>query len=125
MFVAVLVGVLFMMLTYTGSYTADSCTALLPPLVITRGEGDGCPASEGEELMSRINISALLEDALHCVLPGHTPDHPANSCAELAEQEPDIPSGTTGSSTPHSHQSKCSVKWVKCFQLVSMSPEAG
>ena len=27
------------------------------------------------------------------MLPGFTPDHPANSCAELAEQEPDIPSG--------------------------------
>ena len=59
MFVAMLVGMLFMMLSYTGSYTADSCTALLPPLVITRGERDGCPASEGEELMSRINISAF------------------------------------------------------------------
>lgn len=58
MFVAVLVGV-FMMLTYTGGYTAHSCTTLLPPVVITRGEGDGCPASEGEELMSRINISAF------------------------------------------------------------------
>ena len=32
MFVAVLVDMLFMMLSYTGSYTADSCTALLPPL---------------------------------------------------------------------------------------------
>ena len=92
MFVAVLVAV-FMMLTYTGSYTAHSCTALLPPLVITRGERGGCSASEGEELMNRINISALLEDALHCVLLGRTPDHPVNSCAELAERKPGIPSG--------------------------------
>ena len=93
MFVAVLITMLFMMSASTGISTADSCTASLPPLVIAKGEGEECPALEGEELMNRINISALLEGVLRCVLPGRTPELPANSCAELAEQEPDIPSG--------------------------------
>ena len=83
MFLAVLAAALFVLSAATGGSTADSCTASLSPLVV-RGEED-CPALEGEELMNRIRQSTLLRDALHCVLPG--------SCAELAEQEPDIPSG--------------------------------
>ena len=74
---------LFVLSAATGGSTADSCTASLSPLVV-RGEED-CPALEGEELMNRFRQSTLLRDALHCVLPG--------SCAELAEREPDIPSG--------------------------------
>ena len=91
MFLAVLVASLFVVSAATGGSAADSCTAALPPLVV-RG-GDVCPALEGEGLMNRIRQSTLLQDALHCVLLGHTPEHPANSCAELTEQEPDIPSG--------------------------------
>ena len=89
MLVAVLAATLVML--SADSSTADSCTASLPSLVGGRGE---CPASGGGELVNEINqnISTLLEDVVHCLL-GHTPDHPANSCAELAEQEPDIPSG--------------------------------
>ena len=60
MFIAVLVAMLFMMSAFTGISTADSCTASLPPLVIAKGEGDECPALEGEEFMNRINISTLL-----------------------------------------------------------------
>ena len=85
MFLAVLVASLFVVSAATGGSAADSCTVSLPPLVV-RG-GDVCPALEGEELMNRIRQSSLLQNALHCVLLGHTPEHPANSCAELAEQE--------------------------------------
>ena len=91
MFIAVLAAALFMLSTAAGGSTADSCTAFLPPLVV-RG-GDVCPALEGEELMNRIKQSAVLQDVLNCVLPGRTPEHPVNSCTELAQQEPDIPSG--------------------------------
>ena len=90
MFLAVLVAALFMLSAATGGSAADSCTASLPPLV---GGGEECPALGSEDLMNRIRQFTLLRDALHCVLLGRTPDHPANSCAELAEQEPDIPSG--------------------------------
>ena len=84
-FVAVLATALF-----SGVSTADSCRVFLPPLV---GGGGECSASD--ELMNRIgqNVSDLLPGALHCLLLGHTPKRPANSCAELAEQEPNIPSG--------------------------------
>ena len=91
MFEAGFVASLFMLSAATGSSAADSCTASLPPLVV-RG-GGVCPALEGEELMNRIRQSALLRDVLHCMLPGHTPEHSVNSCAELAEQEADTPSG--------------------------------
>ena len=90
MFLAVLVAALFMLSAATGGSAADSCTASLPPLVV---RGEECPALGSEDLMNRIRQFTLLRDALHCVLLGRTPDHPANSCAELAEQEPDIPSG--------------------------------
>ena len=82
MFLAVFAAALFVLSAATGGSTADSCTAALPPLVV---RGEECPALEGEELMNRIRQFTLLRDALHCVLPG--------SCAELAEQELDIPSG--------------------------------
>ena len=39
------------------------------------------------------NISALLQEVVHCMLLGRTPENPANSCTELAEREPDVPSG--------------------------------
>ena len=91
MLIAVLAAALFMLSTAAGGSTADSCTAFLPPLVVR--EGDVCPALDGEELMNRIKQSAVLQDVLNCVLPGRTLEHPANSCAELAEREPHIPSG--------------------------------
>ena len=92
MFLAVFAATLFMLSAATGGSAADSCTAFLSPLVV---RGEECPALEGEDLVNEINqnISALLENALHCVLLGRSPEYPANSCAELAEQEPDIPSG--------------------------------
>ena len=91
MFIAVLAAILFVVSAATGGSAADSCTVSLPPLVVRGGE---CPASGGGELVNEINqnISALLEDVIGCWL-GHTPENPANSCTELAEQEPDIPSG--------------------------------
>ena len=90
MFLAVFAAALFVLSAATGGSTADSCTASLPSLFV---RGEECPALEGEDLMNRIRQFTLLRDALHCVLLGHTPEYPANSCAELAEQEPDIPSG--------------------------------
>ena len=39
------------------------------------------------------DISTLQRDAIRCMLPGRSRKYPANSCAELAEQEPDILSG--------------------------------
>ena len=92
MFIAVLAAVLFVVSAATGGSAADSCTASLPPLV---GGGGECSASGGGDLVNEINqnISTLLPEVVHCMLPDCTPDHPANSCAELAEQEPDIPSG--------------------------------
>jgi len=78
----------------TGGSTADSCTASLPPIVIIIG-GDGCSASGGGKFVDGIsqNVLDLLQRVTRCKLPGRTPEYPANSCAELAEQEPDIPSG--------------------------------
>ena len=92
MFLAVLAVGLFILSAATGGSAADPCTASLPPLV---GRGGECSASGGGELVNGIrqNVSALLPDVVHCMLPDRTPDHPANSCAELAGREPDIPSG--------------------------------
>ena len=41
----------------------------------------------------RQNVSTFLPGVVRCMLLGRTPEYPANSCAELAEREPDIPSG--------------------------------
>ena len=91
MFTTLFAVTLFILTAATGGSAVDSCTASLPPLV---GEGGECSASGGGDLVSEMNqnISALLEDVILCLL-GHTPDHPASSCAELAEREPGIPSG--------------------------------
>ena len=82
----------FVVMLSTGGSAANSCTASLPAVY---GREEECPASGGGDLVNEINqnISALLQEVVHCMLPGRTPEHPANSCAELAEQEPDIPSG--------------------------------
>ena len=92
MFVAVLAATLVLLTAATGSSAADSCTASLPPLV---GGGGECSASGGGDLVNEINqnISALLPVVVRCRLLGCTPEYPANSCAEIAEQKPDIPSG--------------------------------
>ena len=68
----------------TGGSTADSCTASLPPLV---GGGDECSASGGGDLRNEVrqDVSTLLPEVVRCMLPGHTPEYAANSCAELAE----------------------------------------
>ena len=92
MFAAVLAVTLFMLTAATGISAADSCTASLPPLV---GGGGECSASGGGHLVNEVrqNVSTLLPEVVPCLLLGHTPEYPANSCTELAEQEQDIPSG--------------------------------
>ena len=94
MFVAVFAATLFMLSAATGASTADSCTTSLSPLVIIIG-GDGCSASGGGKFVDGIRQSVidLLQGGKCCRLPGRTPEYPATSCTELAEQEPDIPSG--------------------------------
>ena len=90
MFVAVLTATLFILTALTNGSTADSCAASLPPLVGGRSE---CSISGGGELVNEVrqNVSTLLPGVVRCMLPGHTPEYPANSCTELAER--DIPSG--------------------------------
>ena len=92
MFLAVLAVALFILSAATGGSAADSCTASIPSLV---GGGSECSASGGGELVNEVrqNVSALLPGVIRCMLVGHTSQYPANSCAELAEREPDIPSG--------------------------------
>ena len=89
MFLAVLTATLFILTVATGGSVADLCTASLPPLV---GGGSECSASGGGELVNGIrqNVSTFLPGVVRCMLPGRTPEYPANSCAELAEREPDI-----------------------------------
>ena len=91
MFLAVFAAALFIPSAATGGCAADSCTASLPPLV---GGGGECSASGGGELVNGIrqNVSAFLPGVVRCMLLGRTPQYPANSCIELAEQEPGIPS---------------------------------
>ena len=93
MFVAVLAATLFMLSAATGGSAADFCTTSLTPLV---GGGGECSASGGGDLLNEVrqNVSTLLPGVVRCMLQlGRTPEYPANSCAELAEREPDIPSG--------------------------------
>ena len=92
MFLAVLTATLFILTAATGGSAADSCTAFLPPLV---GEGGECSASGGGKLVNGIkqNVSTFLPGVIRCMLLGHTPQYPATSCTELAEQEPGTPSG--------------------------------
>ena len=94
MFVAVLAVALFVVSAATGGSAANSCTASLPPIFIIIG-GDGCSASGGGKFVDGIRQSVLdlLQGVTRCKLPGRTPEYPAKSCTELAEQEPDIPSG--------------------------------
>ena len=91
MFVAVLTAsTLFTLTAASGSSTA--CTVLLPAVAIKTGE---CQASRSETMNEiKQNVSTLLQDVIHCMQQlGHTHENPANSCAQLAEREPDIPSG--------------------------------
>ena len=94
MFISVLAVALFVVSAATGSSAAVSCTASLPPIVIIIG-GDGCSALGGGRFVDGIRQSVLdlLQGVTRCKLPGRTPENPANSCTELAEQELDIPSG--------------------------------
>ena len=81
----------FLLSAATGGSAADSCTASLPPLV---GGGGECSASGGELVNEvRQNVSTFLPGVVRCILLDCTPEYPANSCAELAEREPDTPSG--------------------------------
>ena len=86
-FVAVFVVLLS---TTTSGSAANPCTASL-----SYGREDGCPPSGGGDLVNEIyqNISVLLQGVIRCMLLGRTPEYSANSCAELAEQKPDISSG--------------------------------
>ena len=92
MFAAVLAAVLFMLTAATGGSAADSCAASLPPLV---GGGGECSASGRGDLVNEVkqDVSTLLPGVVRCRLPGRTPEYPVTSCTDLAEQEPDIPSG--------------------------------
>ena len=93
MFVPVFAATLYMLSAATARSTGDSCTASLPPLFEGGGE---CPASGGGDLVNEVNqnVSTLLQEVVHFLQqPSRTPERPANSCAELAEREPDIPSG--------------------------------
>ena len=93
MFVPVLAATVFMLSAATGGSAADSCATSLPPLV---GGGGECSASGGGDLVNEVrqNVSALLPEVARCMLQlGHSPQHPANSCTDLAEREPDSPSG--------------------------------
>ena len=95
MFALVLTATLFILTTANGGSAAGSCTASLSPLV---GEGGDCSASGSSELVNEVrqNASALLKevDPIRCMLHlGRTPEYPAISCTELAEQKPDILSG--------------------------------
>ena len=91
MFATVFAATLFILTAATGGSAADSCTTFLPPLV---GGGGECSASGGDELVNEVrqNVSTLLPGVVRCMLLGRTPQYPANSCIELAEQEPGIPS---------------------------------
>ncbi len=94
MFAAVLAAsALFMLAAATGSSTAVRCTASLPTVVVREG-GDECPTSGQDEIVNEINqnVSTLLQEVLRCKM-GNTPENPADSCAEIAEQKPDSPSG--------------------------------
>ena len=84
----ILVVVLAVMLTAaTSSSNADSCTASLAAVVI-RG-GDECPVLRVHETMdeTRRNVSALLQEVVRC-------NYLVNSCAKLAEQTANSPSGS-------------------------------
>ena len=84
----ILVVVLVVMLTTaTSSSNADSCTASLAAVVI-RG-GDECPVLRVGETLDEIrrNVSALLQEVVRC-------NYLVNSCAKLAEQTPNSPSGS-------------------------------
>ena len=121
MFAAVLTTTLFILSAATGGSAADSCTASL----LSKG-GDVCPASGDFVNGLRSNVSALLQSVVCCMQQlGHTPEYPANSCTELAEREPDISSGNYWILNSTRSPVQVFVKWVKCFHLVSMSPEAG
>ena len=67
---------------------------ILAQLLFLRGGGE-CPASGGGELVNKVrqNVSTLLPGVVSCMQLGHTPEYPANSCADLAEWKQDIPSG--------------------------------
>ena len=116
-FVALLITTLS---TATSGPAANSCTVSLPAV---HGREDECPASGGGDFVNEINqnssallqevvdecsasgggdlvneinqnSSALLQEMVHCRLQlGRTREHSANPCTELAEREPDIPSG--------------------------------
>ena len=88
--IVVVNAVVFMLLTaVTVRSSDDDCTVYLPPVVVRE---DKCPAFG--KLTNKIgNLSALLEEVVQYIELGCTPQHPVNSCAELALQKPDRPSG--------------------------------
>ena len=90
MFAAVLAAILFMLSATTGGSAADPCATSLTPLVEGGGE-----CSVSEELVDEViqDVSTLLPGVVRCMVQARTLENPANSCTDLAEQEPDIPSG--------------------------------
>ena len=83
----------FILLTApSGISAANPCTTFLPAVAIEGGE---CPASGGETGNGiERNVSTLLQQVARCMEQlGRTPEYPVNSCTELADQEPSIPSG--------------------------------
>ena len=86
------VAILFLLTAASGISAANPCTASLPGVTI---KGDECPDPGGETVNEiEQNISTLLQEVARCMLQlGRTPEYPANSCTELAEREPDVPSG--------------------------------
>ena len=90
LFVAVLAA--FTLAAPSSISAANPCTASLPTVSI---KGEECPSLGSSETMNVIeqNVSILLQEVMRCMQLGRTPEYPANSCTELAEREPDIPSG--------------------------------
>ena len=74
------------------SATSPCSTTFLPTATIEGGE---CPALGGETRNEiERNVSTLLQQVTRCMEQlGRTPEQPVNSCTELAEREPNIPSG--------------------------------
>ena len=90
LFVAVLAA--FMVAAPSSISAASPCTIFLSTVAIEGGE---CPALGGETRNEiKRNVSTLLQQVTRCMEQlGRTPEHPVDSCAQLADQEPDIPSG--------------------------------
>ena len=100
---ALRVFILFMLAAASGISAGNPCTVLLCSLPL--------PLNEIKQ-----NISTLLQVCYNLVV---LPSTQVTLVQSLQSKSQTSPQETIRSSTPHIHQSKCSVKRVKCFQLVS------